>query len=130
MLSHSMLLSLDFFHDLILVWILSIIQYRIYNSLVWNRLFTLVSMLRAPGGWKRPMAVSLKLRTSTTTEFSSAMLSWNCWGVKCVPPISRGASKGLKPYVTICTVRTHVCVHVLVHCNQVYAYEELRRSCW
>ena len=47
------------------------------------------------------MAVSLKFLTSITTVFFSAMLSWNSFGDKCVPPNSNGASTGLKPYVTI-----------------------------
>ena len=62
---------------------------------------TLVSEHCAPGGWNRPIAVSLKFLTSIITEFSSSILSWNSWGVKCVPPSSKGASKGLNPYVTI-----------------------------
>ena len=53
------------------------------------------------GGWNLPMAVSLKFLTSITTVFFSAILSWNSFGDKCVPPNSNGASTGLKPYVTI-----------------------------
>ena len=60
-----------------------------------------------PGGAKRPISVSLALRTSMTTAPGSSSASWNFWGDKWFAPLWRGASSSPMPYVTISWTRQH-----------------------